>query len=239
MNVRFSAAIAFVGLAVNAMAGQITGQLSYREKIALPPNAVITLKLEDATVAENPTLVSELRLASGGRQVPFTFQLPFIDSNIKRGRKYVLHAEIRALDQELFHTAQGIPVISNGSRKVNLVLRRVVPAVAPITDVTWKLVELGGKPSMLGTRGSPTLKFDTGNRFAGYTGVNTFSGAYRTSGTSINLNPGAQTLIGASPEMMEQEKNFTAALRDANAYRVVEGRLELLRGAEVLARFER
>lgn len=225
-----------------AVAGEITGTVAYREKIALPAGAVVTVRLEDVSLADAPSkLVSELRFATGGKQVPFAFRLPYVDSAIQRRSRYHVRASIHAGGQLLFTTTEARLVITNALKKVSLVLTRVVAMDSPpIQGPTWTLTELGGKPAILGRTGAPTIKLSTEkSEFGAYTGVNSLGGTFKITGTSIKFDPGPQTLIAGSPELMDQERDFNAALKNATSFRIVDGKLELLRGSEVLARFQK
>ncbi len=228
-------------LASVASARDVTGTVSYRERIALPANAVVSVRLEETGIAGTPPrMVSELNVASGGRQVPFSFRLPFEQTMAARSRRFQLRARITVGDQQMFSTSEPVPVITNGVWKANLVVKKIGPSENLILGTTWKLKELNGKPALPGRSGTPTITFDKGGaKFSSHTGVNSLSGTFRISGASISISPGMQTLIGASPEMMEQEKDFSSALKAANSYRLVNGTLELLKGADIIARFER
>ena len=54
----------------------VSGSVTYRERIALPPTARIEVKLDDVSLADAPsrTLASQ-RFGAEGRQVPFAFAL--------------------------------------------------------------------------------------------------------------------------------------------------------------------
>ncbi|MBC8065957.1 MAG: YbaY family lipoprotein, partial [Chlorobia bacterium] len=178
-----------------AVAGEITGTVSYREKIALPAGAVVTVRLEDVSVADAPSkLVSELRFATGGKQVPFAFRLPYVDSAIQKGARYHVRASIHSGGQLLFTTSEARLVITNAVKKVSLVLNRIVAMNSPpLQGATWTLTELGGKPSILGRTGSPTIKLSSEkSEFGAYTGVNSLGGTFKITGTSIKFDPGPQ-----------------------------------------------
>lgn len=232
--------VALVGLLGVAVAGEITGTVGYRERIALPANSLITIRLEDVSAAGRPAeLISELRFVSGTRQVPFSFRLPYTDSAIQKSHRYQVRATVHSENQLMFASTVAYPVINNGLRKVNIQMQRAA-APSPILGITWKLTELNGKPALPGRTSAPTITFDKGGaRFKSHTGVNSLSGTFKLSEGSLNIEPGVQTLIGASPELMEQEKDFSAALKATTSYRLLDGKLELLKGAEVVARFER
>lgn len=221
-------------------AGEITGTVSYRERIALPPNSIITVRLEDVSAADRASvIISELKFVSGSQQVPFGFRLQYADTAIQKGHRYQVRSSIHAENQLMFTSSTAYPVISNGAKKANILVQRVAPSANLILGITWKLTELNGKPSLPGRSGSPSITFNRdGSKFSSNTGVNSLSGAFKLTGGSINIRPGIQTLIGASPELMQQEKDFSAALRATTSYRLVNGKLELIKGSEIVARFE-
>lgn len=229
-------------LAAASMAGEISGSITYREKIALPSNAVITVRMEDVTVENTaPKMVSELRFAVAGKQVPFNYVLPYVDAAVTKGGRYQVRASIRSGGQLLFASANPTAVISNGMKSANLVLQRAsVPQTNQLTGVTWKLIDLNGKPAITGSTSVPNIKFEAdGNKLGGFTGVNHFGGSYKLTGGSLSITVGPQTLIGASQELMDQERDFTAALKEVTSYRLLDGRLDLLKGPDVIARFEK
>jgi putative lipoprotein len=232
--------IAALGLAGIAWCGEITGSVSYRERIALPANSVITIRLDDISVAGRAAeLVSELRFVTGTRQVPINFRLPYMDSAIQKGRRYQIRASIHTENQLMFASNTAYPVVNNGIKKASIVVQRISPSANLILGIQWKLTELNGKPALPGRSGGPTINFDKGGtKFTSHTGVNSLSGSFKLTGGSINISPGIQTLIGASPELMQQEKDFSAALKATTSYRLVDGKLELLKGSEIVARFE-
>ena len=57
---------------------KVTGSVTYRERIALPPSAVVTVKLVDVSLADAPSvLIAEQVIRTEGRQVPFEFALDY------------------------------------------------------------------------------------------------------------------------------------------------------------------
>ena len=79
---RFAAPVAIaLSLAACATkpAGQsvtVTGSITYRERIALPPTARIAVKLDDVSLADAPSrTLANQSFAGEGRQAPFAFAL--------------------------------------------------------------------------------------------------------------------------------------------------------------------
>ncbi|HSP98091.1 MAG TPA: YbaY family lipoprotein [Candidatus Dormibacteraeota bacterium] len=61
-----------------AIAGPLVvqGTVNYRQRVALPPNAVVRVQLVDAARADTPaTVLAEQVIATKGGQVPFAFTL--------------------------------------------------------------------------------------------------------------------------------------------------------------------
>lgn len=84
--------------------GQILGTVTYHERIALPPDGFIYIKLEDMT-SQNPAdaVVAEVILRSD-RQVPVPFTLQYNPECINSRHHYEMRAEIRDADNRLLWT---------------------------------------------------------------------------------------------------------------------------------------
>lgn len=90
----------------------VTGTLSYRARIRLPPNAVIITQLIDLTSGQ---AVSEQTMTTTGEQVPIPFALSYNPSDIISGHRYEVQANI-LIDNELrWTTADSYPVITQRS----------------------------------------------------------------------------------------------------------------------------
>jgi heat shock protein HslJ len=103
----------------------------------------------------------------------------------------------------------------------------------------WKLTELAGKPPAT-VAGTPEayLRFDAATkRIAGLGGCNQLMGSYELRGSSLTIAAGGMTMTACPDPLDKQELTFTDALRATKGYRLVDGALELLDGATVLAHF--
>jgi len=92
---------------------RLDGRITYRPRMALPPNAVLEIALEDVSRADAPavTLASQT-LVLGERQVPVPFQLMYDSEQIDPRFTYALRARI-SVDGELrFINTTSIPVIT-------------------------------------------------------------------------------------------------------------------------------
>ncbi|MFV8419860.1 YbaY family lipoprotein [Vibrio parahaemolyticus] len=76
----------------------ITGTVAYRERIALPPNAVVTVTLEDVSLADAPSkLLAKQTFETEGKQVPLSFKLSYDSNEIKPNHTYSVRARIDKL----------------------------------------------------------------------------------------------------------------------------------------------
>jgi putative lipoprotein len=86
-----------------AATSKVTGSVTYRERIALPPSAVITVKLVDVSLADAPAvLIAEQAIATAGRQVPFEFALEYDAARIQPSHTYAVQVRIEDGGKLLF-----------------------------------------------------------------------------------------------------------------------------------------
>jgi putative lipoprotein len=72
----------------------LTGQVMYRERIALPPSAVLSVQLADVSLADAPAkIIGEQNVKPAG-QVPISFKIAFDPSIIRPRMTYALQARI-------------------------------------------------------------------------------------------------------------------------------------------------
>ncbi len=104
----------------------ITGSLAYRERIALPPDAVINVRLEDISLADAPSkVISEQEFTSDGDQVPLDFALSYSNLDIKDNHRYSVRATIHVNGKLRFTTDTVYPVITDPNSTSEVSLRLV------------------------------------------------------------------------------------------------------------------
>lgn len=114
------------------------------------------------------------------------------------------------------------------------------PAPEPSTPTASTDQLLGRRWVMEGAipgRGSIKAGFELreDGTLAGHTGVNRANGSYALkAGTGIHIPPLTTTRMAGPPEAMDREQAFLGALAQATAWRIVDGKLELLAGDEVV-----
>lgn len=105
----------------------VKGTVTYRERIALPPDAVVEVWITDVSppILGLPPL-AEATVRPEGRQVPLPFELRYDPDRVDPTRDYAVKAAILSGRDILFQTEATIPVITRGhTREVAL---WVVPA---------------------------------------------------------------------------------------------------------------
>jgi uncharacterized lipoprotein YbaY len=122
----------------------VRGTVTYRQRIALPANSEVTVKLVDAAEPAGPA-VAETKVSTVNRQVPISFELPYQARDINRQRSYEIQAEIRSDGQLKFKTERGVPVTLRGNQDQNIevVVEPASDAPEPITGRTINLSAFG------------------------------------------------------------------------------------------------
>lgn len=111
----------------------ITGTVSYRERIALSPQAILSIALQDVSRADAKAITLARTELSEAGQVPIAFELDFDPANIDERMTYVIRAEIRDRGGLMFTTDTHTPVLTRGAgTHVDMTLVRVNrPTVSP------------------------------------------------------------------------------------------------------------
>ena len=90
----------------------ISGSVSYRQRIALPPDAILTIKVQDTSRADAKALtLAEQTIELNGQQVPIAFNL-VVDRDLVRSKKarITLLARIEQGGKLLFINDKAYPV---------------------------------------------------------------------------------------------------------------------------------
>ncbi|WP_172399647.1 META domain-containing protein [Geothermobacter hydrogeniphilus] len=106
-----------------------------------------------------------------------------------------------------------------------------------LNGTSWALSELNGHPLQLppGT-GTPTMAFSDG-MVRGSDGCNRFQGSFEQRDGRLAFGPLAATRRFCEEPVAGIEQGFNRALQTHTGYRFKNGKLELLDGERVLARF--
>ena len=90
----------------------ITGTVAYRDRSALPRDAVLNVELREVLSYNSRPVVLARQSYTAARQ-PISFKLDYDSSQIDRRRNYVLHTNITAGGRQLYSIRQDAPVLGN------------------------------------------------------------------------------------------------------------------------------
>jgi uncharacterized lipoprotein YbaY len=94
----------------------VTGTVAYLPRIALPPQAVVEVKLLDVSRADAPAItIAEQIIPTNGRQVPIPFSLSYDPETIEQRYRYAVQARILVNDRLLWISTTQYPVITQGN----------------------------------------------------------------------------------------------------------------------------
>jgi putative lipoprotein len=116
----------------------VRGEVTYRERIAVPPGAQLEVLLLDVSRADAPSeTIGGVTLSDIG-QPPYPFEIVYRPDQIIASHQYVVRARLMHEGRLLFTTDQAYPVITRSHpAEVQLVLKRVgapPPASTPGAD---------------------------------------------------------------------------------------------------------
>lgn len=220
----------------------LTGEVTYRERIALPPSAVLRVQLIDTeAMASAAPIRAEAPISPGG-QVPLTFTLNFDDRAIDADHSYALMAEIVSGSAIWFRNLEPYavdpllpddPIIivtsftGSVTEQPQLPTRRDEVSSAGILDITWRVENIGGAPVL--DNSAATLSIAGDMRAGGRGGCNSYFTQAEIAGESLRFSAVAATQTAcAAEDVTAQEQNFFAALAATRFWRLRDGKLVLL-----------
>jgi len=222
-----------------AEALKFSGQVTYRERIALPPNAQLRLSLVPLAQPKSPVVGATAVIDAVG-QVPLQFSFDVRSTVVDDGRQYGLNAQIVSGDTVVFASTEPVAVNIDEIAPVMILVRPVAPEPVmeqpkiELLETIWVLDNLSGKPVV--GRQPPTLSLSKDGRVGGNSGCNTYFGGATRKDAALSFGAIAGTQMACSPELMAQEHAFLTALSTTASYTLDSMRLTLLdaSGAAIL-----
>ena len=220
------APLIFGGLLMpGAMAAEeitIAGGVSYRERIALPRDAVLTVRLSDVSLADAPeTVVAEQKIDPAG-QVPIQFELKFDPAVVQPNVSYALQARITVDDRLWFINDERYSVDPLKPEPAQMVLKMVKPSTdaAPtaLFDTTWVAEDINGRGVI--DNAQSTFSVASDGKVSGRGGCNGYFAQATIDGNSIKIGKAGATMMACAQALMDQEQKFFAALEKTAAYRI-------------------
>lgn len=200
----------------------IKGQLTYRERIALPPNSVARVTVRDISQAERKApLIADKTLQLGDRQIPIPFEVEVPRADLEAQRRYSLHATIKAADGRLLWTTDTAHRIDRDKSVNDLGMLRLVRAdtdTSRLTGTEWVVENIADGGIIDSSR--VTLNFGPDGQLSGRASCNTYHGHYDLSGKQLEISRLATTMMACVPALNKQEKRFTQILQNANSFEI-------------------
>ncbi len=208
--------------------GLLTGTVAYRERMALPPDAVAEVWVTDVSPGNMVMAITgNVEVRAEGRQVPLPFELRYDAARIEPDHDYAVKAVIRSGGMMLFATDSGVRVITKGApTRVELRLKRTPEGsdaspgagggAAGLDGTAWRLEDLGGAGVL--DRTQATLEFPGRGRVAGNASCNRFFGSVEIAGDSITFGTLGATLMACPEAVMNQEARYLKALEGAERF---------------------
>ncbi len=219
----------------------VTGVALSRERVVLPPEAVLEAALLDVSDPDAPPLVlGRQRLAPAG-QPPFALVIPYPASRFVVKGRYEVRATVTLENRLLLATVQRYPVPQDAAfRHVSLQLQRIWPqaatadAAVPLLLTHWRLTEIQGEAvarPAAGALPSPHLVFQADEpRVTGAGGCNRFLADYTAQGAQLRFGRVVSNITLCLQSAATEERLF-AALALVASYRQ-QGTQLLLRDAD-------
>ncbi|MGI6852801.1 YbaY family lipoprotein [Mesorhizobium sp. 1B3] len=204
----------------------ISGEILYRERIALPPNAVLTVELADVSLADAPASIIGKQVIDPAGQVPIKFTISFDPAVIQPNMQYALQARITVNDTLWFINDARYTIAPLTDTAPSLLLKMVrrseTPApAANIYDAIW----VSEDPASVGM--PPTFSVKTDGKMFGKGPCNSYFGTAEIGDGTIAVGEVGSTRMACAPDVMDRERAFFETLRKAESFDIREGRLTL------------
>lgn len=200
----------------------LKGEAMYRERIALPPNAVLSVQLADVPAA----IIGERKVVPAG-QVPIKFEISFDPRVIRPDMTYALQARITVDDRLLFVTDTRHQVDPLSDAPQTIMLKMAAPGDEPaapsVFGQSWLVEYVDG----IGVIAEPraTFRITEAGKAGGSGPCNVYFATARINGSTIAISDIGSTFKACAPQVMAEEKALFEALAKAASYHVHAGKL--------------
>ena len=113
---------------------EVTGTITYKQRIALPSDAVITVQIQDVSLADAPAKVIGEQVIEEPGQVPIPYAVEYRYRDIEDSHMYAMQARIEDADGNLlFINDTAFPVLTQGFPAEDVEIL-VVPVAATVPN---------------------------------------------------------------------------------------------------------
>lgn len=109
--------------AATPWSGVIRGEVWYRQRIALPPSAVVTVQLLDVSRADAKATVLASQTLGADHPAPLAFELHYDPARIDGRMSYALQARIEDGNRLRFINTERVAVLTRGAPQSDLKIR--------------------------------------------------------------------------------------------------------------------
>lgn len=203
-----------MNLLANQQKLSVTGNIIYRERIALPKGSIINIKLVDISRQDTSSItITEQEIVTNRQQVPIPFKLEYDTKDIKPNHTYAVQARITIQDKLAFISTKVYPVITKGNpNKVEVLVQKISSNSSKSQSYIgeWLLEDLGGMGVIDNLQ--TTMQLTEDGKIYGNAGCNRYTGSYTIKDNQLKISPLATTFKMCSPAIMDQEMKFLKAL---------------------------
>ncbi len=235
-------------LSSQPVSSTVKGDVTYRERMALPENATLWVQLiQTDPLGRTLMILDEYETRTKG-QVPVPFSLAYDSGNVQDGAQYALLARLLYQDQTLFANPEPVRLSLPASMDQHLVLARTIapentgyhtPTARELTGKRWELRTLYGA-DVERFEGEPLPGLSVSpedHRINGHDGCNSFSAPFAQNGDKLDIGLAASTMKMCF-NGMDQARALTTAIHEADNWLSNGKKLELRHADRVVATFD-
>ncbi len=210
----------------------VRGNVVYRERIALPPEASLSIQLVDVSLADAPAEVIAEGHIDHLQSAPIPFNLKFDQTKLLPNHSYALQARISAGDTLWFinDTRHDFdPEKFEGPYEIRVVnVRKNAAVQVPLTleNHEWLTEDIRGAGVI--DDAQTTMSIAASGEVSGSGGCNRYFGKATITGETLNFGTVGSTFMQCPPALMDQETKFLDVLKQTRSFNITNGKLYLL-----------
>lgn len=225
---------------VNAISS-VSGIVTYRERIALPPNATLTIKLQDTSKQDVAAMLIAEKTIDLTTSPPWDFNLHYDPSKLDEKGRYSLQARVEVDGQLRFINMSHVAAF-NAASPISILVSAVSQQEnnnkAMLEAHSWQLTEIKGQ--VVANKSTKTIGINFNEKekgINGFSGCNQFSGRYDISDTKLSFPPMMSTQMACPGS--DTEFSYLQALSKVDGYNIEGTTLKMLnKEDETLLKFK-
>lgn len=194
----------------------LSGQVFYRERIDLPPEALLEVRLIDVSTANAPAHALAVTRVKTRHQMPIPYRLLFDEASIQRDHSYALQARITVMGKLMFMATTRRAMLDDRFDQTDIEVTLVqAPAVSPAAIGRWRAEAIRRAPSDF----DAVLEIAADGRVTGSAGCNHISARTTIEGAHMSFGSIVSTKMSCSQAVTDHENLFLSALADTRLWR--------------------